>query len=110
MASNPTVPNSELPGQADRSGGGHTGILPGVMGLKKKATSDKKPAQSTPSSSNSGETDNDKTLGSFDKGGTVPKTGVYKVHEGEEVVPKGRASDYRKVFKSRGKAGLHNWK
>lgn len=28
-----------------------------------------------------------KALGSFKKGGTVPKTGVYKLHEGEQVIP-----------------------
>lgn len=28
-----------------------------------------------------------KPLGSFKKGGDVPKTGVYKLHEGEHVVP-----------------------
>jgi hypothetical protein len=49
-------------------------------------------------------------LGSFKKGGTVPETGVYKLHEGEEVVPNnGRASEYRKVFKTRGDTGKHNW-
>lgn len=31
-----------------------------------------------------------KPLGSFKKGGKVKKTGVYKLHEGETVVPKGR--------------------
>lgn len=51
-----------------------------------------------------------KVLGSFKKGGTVPETGDYKLHEGEEVVPNnGRASEYRKVFKSRGDAGKHSW-
>ena len=29
----------------------------------------------------------DNVLGSFKKGGTVKKTGVYKLHKGEEVVP-----------------------
>ena len=49
-------------------------------------------------------------LGSFKKGGTVPETGSYQLHEGEEVVPNnGRASEYRKVFKSRGDAGKHSW-
>ena len=49
-------------------------------------------------------------LGSFKKGGEVPKTGNYKLHEGEEVVPNnGRASEYRKIFKSRGDAGKHTW-
>jgi hypothetical protein len=51
-----------------------------------------------------------KVLGSFKKGGEVPETGNYKLHEGEEVVPNnGRASEYRKVFKSRGDAGKHSW-
>src|ERR1700691_2988832 len=45
-------------------------------------------------------------LGAFKKGGTVPETGPYQLHEGEEVVPNnGRASEYRKVFKARGDAG-----
>ena len=49
-------------------------------------------------------------LGSFKKGGTVPETGNYKLHEGEEVVPNnGRASEYRKVFESRGASGKHKW-
>lgn len=43
----------------------------------------------------------DKVLGSFKEGGTVPKTGMYKLHEGEEVVPAGRASEYRKVYLGR---------
>ena len=51
-----------------------------------------------------------KILGSFKKGGEVPETGNYKLHEGEEVVPNnGRASEYRKVFKARGDAGKHSW-
>jgi hypothetical protein len=29
----------------------------------------------------------DSMLGSFKKGGTVPKTGVYKLHKGEKVIP-----------------------
>ncbi len=29
-----------------------------------------------------------KTLGSFKKGGKVKKTGIYKLHQGEMVVPK----------------------
>lgn len=31
-------------------------------------------------------------LGSFKKGGHVNKTGIYKLHEGEEVIPKGPVS------------------
>jgi|SRR5271163_3050818 len=51
-----------------------------------------------------------KVLGSFKKGGEVPETGTYKLHEGEEVVPNnGRASEYRKIFKSRGDTGKHSW-
>jgi hypothetical protein len=34
-------------------------------------------------------------------GGTVPKTGIYTLEKGEEVIPKGRASEYRKVFLNR---------
>lgn len=34
-----------------------------------------------------------KPLGSFKKGGKVRKTGVYKLHEGETVVPKDRGTD-----------------
>ena len=49
-------------------------------------------------------------LGSFKKGGEVPETGVYKLHEGEQVVPNdGRASEYRKIFESRGTSGKHKW-
>jgi hypothetical protein len=48
-------------------------------------------------------------MGSFKKGGTVPKTGPYKLHKGEEVLPKGRASEYRKLFEQRGKDGKHKW-
>src|ERR1700733_507664 len=33
-----------------------------------------------------------KPLGSFKKGGKVPKTGVYKLHEGEQVVPKAQVA------------------
>src|ERR1700676_882007 len=40
-------------------------------------------------------------IGSFKKGGTVPETGMYKLHKGEEVIPAGRASEYRKVYLSR---------
>jgi hypothetical protein len=49
-------------------------------------------------------------MGSFKKGGEVPKTGNYKLHEGEQVVPNdGRAYEYRKIFKSRGESGKHKW-
>ena len=47
--------------------------------------------------------------GSFKTGGTVPETGNYKLHAGEEVLPKGRASEYRKVFKQRGQDGKHKY-
>jgi membrane protein involved in colicin uptake len=40
-------------------------------------------------------------LGSFEKGGTVPKTGDYHLHKNEEVIPASRASEYRKVYMSR---------
>jgi hypothetical protein len=40
-------------------------------------------------------------IGSFHDGGTVPKTGKYMVHEGEEVIPAKRASEYRKVYLGR---------
>ncbi len=29
-------------------------------------------------------------FGMFKKGGKVPKTGMYKLHEGEHVIPKGK--------------------
>lgn len=32
-------------------------------------------------------------IASFKKGGTVPKTGVYKLHEGEKVIPKDKVMD-----------------
>ena len=54
-----------------------------------------------------------KVMGSFKKGGIVPKTGAYKLHEGEQVIPKdkvqGRNSDYRRAFLSRQAAGKHKW-
>lgn len=40
-------------------------------------------------------------LGSFHDGGTVPKTGPYVLHKGEEVIPAKRASEYRKVYLGR---------
>lgn len=40
-------------------------------------------------------------MGSFHDGGTVPKTGPYILHEGEEVIPASRASEYRKVYLGR---------
>ncbi len=42
-------------------------------------------------------------------GGTVDKTGPVVLHKGEEVIPAGRASEYRKVFAQRGKEGKHKW-
>jgi hypothetical protein len=33
---------------------------------------------------------NPRVLGSFEKGGDVEKTGVYKLHKGEKVVPKSK--------------------
>lgn len=42
-----------------------------------------------------------KVIGSFKDGGTVPKTGIYKLHEREEIVPAKRASEYRKVYLGR---------
>ena len=50
-----------------------------------------------------------KILGSLETGGTISKTGNYKLHAGEEVLPKGRASEYRKVFKQRGQSGKHKY-
>jgi hypothetical protein len=49
------------------------------------------------------------TLGFLEKGGTIHKTGPYTLHAGEEVLPKGRASEYRKVFKQRGQDGKHKY-
>lgn len=45
----------------------------------------------------------------FKKGGTVPATGNYHLHKDEEVLPKARASEYRKVFTKRGQEGKHKW-
>lgn len=42
-----------------------------------------------------------KILGAFHDGGTVPETGAYIMHEGEEVIPAKRASEYRKVYLGR---------
>ena len=75
----------------------------GLFGKKPKPAT--APAASAPS---------DKGLigaikGSFKTGGTVPETGNYKLHAGEEVLPKGRASEYRKVFKQRGQSGKHKY-
>lgn len=42
-------------------------------------------------------------------GGEVPKTGDYRLKQGEEVIPAGRASEYRKVFVQRGAAGKHKY-
>lgn len=38
-------------------------------------------------------------LGSFKKGGTVKKTGNYKLHEGEEVVPADKADKVNELMK-----------
>lgn len=49
-------------------------------------------------------------LGGAKKGmDKVPETGAYGLTKGEAVVPASRASEYRKVFKSRGDAGKHSW-
>ncbi len=54
-----------------------------------------------------------KILGSFKKGGTVPKTGNYRLHEGEVVVPagkvQGRNSHYRRAYLDRMKSGKNTW-
>jgi hypothetical protein len=39
----------------------------------------------------------------------VPQTGAYGLTKGETVLPAERASEYRKVFKSRGESGQHKW-
>jgi hypothetical protein len=44
-----------------------------------------------------------KKLGSFKKGGTVPKTGMYQLHAGEEVVPKAKAALAGKKKKGSGR-------
>lgn len=49
-------------------------------------------------------------LGGAKKGmDKVPETGAYGLTKGEMVLPASRASEYRKVFKSRGDAGQHKW-
>jgi hypothetical protein len=56
------------------------------------------------------DTHNDETskvIGSFKKGGKVKKTGLYKLHKGEEVLPKKKASAMRDILsgkKPKGKA------
>lgn len=40
-----------------------------------------------------------RVLGEFKKGGEVMKTGVYKVHKGEVVVPASRAKTVSKMLK-----------
>jgi hypothetical protein len=47
--------------------------------------------------------------GSFKEGGKVPETGAYQLHKDEQVVPAGRASEYRKVFSQRGAEGKHKF-
>jgi len=47
--------------------------------------------------------------GSFHDGGKVPSTGAYQLHKDEQVIPAGRASEYRKVFAQRGAEGKHKW-
>jgi len=37
-------------------------------------------------------------LGSYKKGGTIPKTGPYKLHKGEYVVPKKHAAKVKKIM------------
>lgn len=37
-------------------------------------------------------------MGSFKKGGSVPKTGPYKLHKGEFVVPKKHAAKVKKIL------------
>jgi hypothetical protein len=44
-------------------------------------------------------------LGSFKRGGKVKKTGNYRLHEGETVVPKGGRKNKRKKRKSRRRQG-----
>ena len=49
-------------------------------------------------------------LGGAKKGmDKVPETGAYGLTKGETVLPAKRASEYRKVFESRGAAGKHKW-
>lgn len=46
---------------------------------------------------------------SYHTGGKVATTGPALLEKGEIVVPKSRASEYRKVFAKRGKEGKHKW-
>jgi len=41
------------------------------------------------------------TLPKMHKGGTIPEDGAYNMKKGEEVIPAGRASEYRKVYLQR---------
>ena len=51
-----------------------------------------------------------KVLGGAKKGmDKVPETGAYGLTKGETVLPAKRASEYRKVFESRGSEGKHKW-
>ena len=39
----------------------------------------------------------DSPAASYKRGGTIPRTGVYRLHEGETVIPKSLAAQYRKA-------------
>jgi hypothetical protein len=40
----------------------------------------------------------DRVLGSFKKGGTVKKTGLYKMHKGEAVIPAKKATEFKNIL------------
>jgi hypothetical protein len=47
--------------------------------------------------------ENEKVEGSLRKGGRIKKTGLYRLHKGEEVVPAGRKKANRKASRSCGR-------
>ena len=52
--------------------------------------------------------DRERLLGSFKKGGKVKKTGKYKLHKGEVVVPAKKVKKMKKVMKSAKPGDLFN--
>src|ERR1700678_3394078 len=63
-----------------------------VKSLTKKTPPSAAPAQTALPATNGGG-----LKGSFHDGGKVPSTGAYQLHKDEQVIPAGRASEYRKV-------------
>lgn len=98
-----TAPGQAAPGMTPDMGGTGTTSVPGPQkpkGEEEPGHSHElwKPMAANVSAPLSRSSSNfDAPAASYKRGGTIPRTGIYRLHEGETVIPKSLAQQYRKA-------------